>query len=152
MSAVIEHLIMLDHMAMIDHVVEERSYSPRPHWHAINRLRSSGKLNPSYDGDVIKIVEEFKRTGTSTEAEERRARWARCSPWRFGALSMCAIKGVGPKRAWLLASDGYPDLDALVLAAKAGKLDKRGQLATAVLRAHKYGPYATMTEATLVVI
>jgi hypothetical protein len=132
MDPLIEHLTWLDNMLVIEHASWPHGCLPtRVHKAAARRLRLNGQLHPTYDDRVAKTAEEFLRTGTSAEAEKKKAD----SPVLADALTMCVVEGVGPRRALILLREGYKNFDALVAAAKAGKFDKRGKLASAVRKA-----------------
>jgi DNA polymerase/3'-5' exonuclease PolX len=89
------------------------------------------EFDPRYDAKIIQIIEEFQQTGTSTVAEEWKAKFPRLAE----ALTLCAVDGIGPKRALILCREGYRNLDELAAAAREGKFDKRGNLRLAAMQA-----------------
>lgn len=133
LDALIEHLLWIDDALVIERVVRRGVLGEvtRRHRAAARRLRLYGQFHPEFDSKVVPTIQEFRRTGTSSEAEE----WKKKYPVLAGALTMCVVDGIGPRRALVLLREGYENFDALVVAAKTGKFDKRGRLAAAVRKA-----------------
>ena len=101
----VEHFVLLDRMMCIE---DEASMGPsrrvsRPYRCAARRVRMNREFDPRYDAKIIQIIEEFQQTGTSTVAEEWKAKF----PGLAEALTLCAVDGVGPKRALILCREGY---------------------------------------------
>jgi DNA polymerase (family 10) len=82
-------------------------------------------------GESIRVVlKEFLTTGVSSRFSDLASRWP------AGALSMLRVAGVGPATMLKLHKEGYADYEALLQAAKAGKL--KAKLAESVLAAEKF--------------
>ncbi len=77
--------------------------------------KSIGRVGDS----TAEVIKEFCKRGTSTRYEEL----AKVQP--VEAFTMCVVDGVGPKGAMKLHAQGFKNFDALVAAAREGKLDKK---------------------------
>lgn len=80
-----------------------------------NLKKDVGRIGDS----TAEVIKEFCKRGTSTRYEEL----AKVHPME--AFTMCVVDGIGPKTAIKLHEAGYKNFDALVAAAREGKLDKK---------------------------
>jgi len=65
------------------------------------------------------VIIDFLQTGTSN----RLTKLAEENPGVVDGMTMCSVKGIGPKTAMTLVDAGIPNLDALVTAVESGALD-----------------------------
>lgn len=139
MKTVQEVVTHLKTIAAIKSINGDNHFSVAAIQEAAKQIETHNSLSVHMGDKLYQEVDTFARTGKSEHYETL------IKKFPIECLTMMAVKGIGPKKAWKFYQQGIKNLDALVAEAEAGKLDAKLANAVFFARDTKAGriPYDT---------